>query len=228
MTKFLLAFISLFSTLSINAQNIDKGNVADNQVTNKSINIAISKNNLADGNAFYEEAEEASHKGDFNTALTLFGKAAFEFSASKNMNKYVLAVNKMSDMHYQLGRFTDSEQILLNVVLKIYSKLGSRMGQMNTYQQLGKVYFALNKNTQSLWFYTQQGILAQQLKNNNSYIESILGIADVKIKKRDFTLATRDLNRAEFLAASIKSTQYKLQINDARTLIAGRASATKK
>ena len=133
----------------------------------------------------------------------------------------------MSNMHYQLGRYSDAEQILLNVALKNYSKMGSRSGLMNTYSLLGKVYLANNKSTQSMWFYTQQGILAKQLKSNNSYIESILGIVQVKIKKKDFTLALRDLKTAEWLASSIKSTQYKAQISDAREAIASKTSLKK-
>jgi hypothetical protein len=130
-------------------------------------------------------------------------------------------------MHYQLGRFTDAEQILLNVALKNYSKTGNRAGVMNTYSLLGKVYLANTKYTQSMWFYTQQGILAKQLKSNNAYIESILGIAQVKIKKKDFTLALRDLKSAEWLANSIKTTQYKTQIKDARETIASKTTSKK-
>jgi len=227
MTKFLLPLIFPFATLSLYAQNTDKTEALEFNTGGSAINIAISKFNQTEGNTFFDEAEEQEHKGNFNEALTLFGKAAFEYNAIKNFNKYGQAIMKMSLMHYQLGRFTDAEQILLNVALKNYSKLGNKTGLMNTYYQLGKIYLASNKFTQSLWFYTQQGILAQQQKNSFSYIESVIGIANVKIKKKDFTLATRDLNRAEFLANAIKSSQYISQIKDARTLIAGRVTAKK-
>lgn len=228
MIKFLIALISLFVSINTYAQNIDKVDGNQNSSNGSAINIAISKYDLIDGNTLYDQASEAENKGDINTALTLFGKSAFEFNANRNLIRYGQAVMKMSQMHYQLGQFLDAEQILLNVVLKNYSKLGNKYGLMSAYYQLGKVYLASNKYTQSLWFYSQQGILAQQLRNNNSYIESILGIASVKIKKKDFTLASRDLNRAEFLASSIKSNQYTIQIKDARDLIGGRITLSKK
>lgn len=226
MTKIVLAFISLFASLQLYAQNIDRLEIQEPNGGN-AINIAVSKYDEADGNGFFDEAEDLERKGDFNEALTLFGKAAFEYSAVKNFNRYGQAIIKMSNMHYQLGRFTDAEQILLNVALKNYSKMGSKNGLMNTYNLLGKVYLASNKYTQSMWFYTQQGILAKQLKSNNSYIESVLGIAQVKIKKKDFTLALRDLKSAEWLANSIKTSQYKAQIKDARELIAIKISPKK-
>lgn len=226
MTKIILAFVGLFASLQLQAQNIDK---AENQEPNGSsaITIAVSKFDLEDGNSFYEEAEDSEKKGDFNEALTLFGKAAFEYNAVKNFNRYGQAIIKMSNMHYMLGRFTDAEQILLNVALKNYSKMGSKSGLMNTYGLLGKVYLANNKSTQSMWFYTQQGILAKQQKNNNAYIESILGIVQVKIKKKDFTLALRDLKTAEWLASSAKTNQFKSQINDARKTIATKTTSKK-
>ena len=105
--------------------------------------------------------------------------------------------------------------------------MGSRSGLMNTYQLLGKVYLANSKYTQSMWFYTQQGILAKQLKSNNSYIESVLGIVQVKIRKKDFNLALRDLKTAEWLASSIKTSQYKGQISDAREVIANKTAIKK-
>jgi len=226
MTKIVLAFISLFASLQLYAQNIDRIEIQEPNGGN-AINIAVSKFDEADGNTFFDEAEDFEKKGDFNEALTLFGKAAFEYSAVKNFNRYGQAIIKMSNMHYQLGRFTDAEQILLNVALKNYSKMGSKNGLMNTYNLLGKVYLASNKYTQSMWFYTQQGILAKQLKSNNSYIESMLGIVQVKIRKKDFTLALRDLKSAEWLANSIKTSQYKAQIKDARELIAIKISPKK-
>ncbi|KQS31656.1 hypothetical protein [Pedobacter sp. Leaf194] len=226
MTKMVIAFLSLFASLQIQAQNIDKSD-QEPGIGGSAINIAVSRYDLAEGTNYFEDAEGLEKKGDFNEALTLFGKAAFEFNAVKNFGLYCQALIKMSNMHYQLGRFTDAEQILLNVVLKNYSKMGSRVGQMNTYNILGKVYLADNKYTQSMWFYTQQGILAKQLRSSNAYIESVLGLAQVKIRKKDFTLAIKDLNQAELLAKSLKSNQYKTQIKESRELIANKVSPKK-
>ena len=227
MPRVFLALISLFTTFQLSAQNIDKSD-QEPGIGSSAINIAVSKYDLAEGNNYFDDAEDLEKKGDFNEALTLFGKAAFEYNAVKNFNLYGQALIKMSNMHYLLGRFTDAEQILLNVVLKNYSKMGSKVGQMNTYNLLGKVYLASNKYTQSMWFYTQQGILARQLKSNNSYIESVIGLAQVKIKKKDFTLATKDLNQAEVLANAMKSSIYKSQIKEAREAISGKVSSKTK
>jgi tetratricopeptide (TPR) repeat protein len=227
MTNFIVALLCLvIFANSTYAQMSYVGN--DSKLKeNTAINIAVSKFESESGDIIFDQAESQEKKGDFNEALTLYGKAAFEYNVLKNYNKYGQSIMKMGLMHYQLGRYIDAEQILINVALKNYSKMGSKSGMMTTYYQLGKVYYAANKYTQSLWFYTQQGILAQQLKNNFSYIESILGIAQVKIKKGDLTLAGRDVNRAEFLASSIKTPQYKDYIKDLRAQINTKVIAKK-
>lgn len=184
-----------------------------------SINIAVSSHTDNEGNAYFEEAEKNERRGELNEAVTLFGKAAFEYNSAKQLDKYGSALLRLSNVHYLLEHYTEAEQVVLNVALKNYSKLGSRKGLIDSYSQLGKIYLASTKYTQSLWFYTQQGILAKQTGNDRAYIESVIGIANVKIKKKDYVLASRDLTRAELLASGSNLTQYKNQIRDARALI---------
>ena len=184
-----------------------------------SINIAVSSHEENDGNSYFEEAEKNERRGELNEAVTLFGKAAFEYNSLKQLDRYGSALLRLSNVHYLLAHYTEAEQVVLNVALKNYSKLGSKRGLIDSYSQLGKIYLASTKYTQSMWFYTQQGILARQIGNNKAYIESVIGIANVKIKKKDYILAGRDLTRAELLSSASNITQYKSQIRDARALI---------
>lgn len=166
------------------------------------------------------EADQNERKGDPKDALRLYGKAAFEFNSARNMTQYCQALMKLSDMHMLLNNYTEAEMVVLNVALKNYSKAGNIYGQMNAYQQLAKIYLAADKLTQALWFSTQQGILAQRLSNKNAYIQSILGLAQVKIKKHEFSLANRDLNRAELLAKNSNFNSFISEISNARKAIA--------
>lgn len=172
-----------------------------------------------DGDDFFSEAEKEERGGDLNTALTLFGKAAFEYNNDRNYARYGSSLLRLSNVHYQLNHYTEAEQVILNVALKTYSRMGSRAGQMASYNQLGKIYLAAGKLTQSMWFYTQQGILARQSGNNNAYIDSILGLAMVKIRKKEYNLAAKDLNRAELLAKNAKTSQFRGQIRQVRATI---------
>jgi tetratricopeptide (TPR) repeat protein len=185
-----------------------------------SIIIATSGAEEAEGDVYFEEAERNEKMGDLNDALTLFGKAAFEYNTAGNVSRYGASLLRLSNVHYLLEHYTEAEHVVLNVALKSYSRFGNRTGQMASYSQLGKIYLAANKLTQSMWFYTQQGILARQVNNNTSYIDSILGLVQVKIRKKEYTLATKDINRAEVFAKSSKINQFKGQIQQARSTIA--------
>ncbi len=188
------------------------------------INVATLAAEETEADIYFADAEKNERRGELNEALTLFGKAAFEYNTDKKLTKYAASLLRMSNIHLLLSHYTEAEQVVLNVALKTYSRIGSRTGQMASYNQLGKIYFAANKLTQSLWFYTQQGILAQQLKNNGSYIDSVIGMASVKIKKKEFGLATKDLNRAEILAKNAKMTQFNHLIKNNRQIIAEKQS----
>ena len=191
------------------------------------VNIVVSNLEENDGDDYFAEAEKNERRGDLNDAITLFGKAAFEYNSSKKFIQYGSALLRLANVHFLLAHYSEAEQVTLNVALKNYSKIGSKAGQMESYGQLGKIYFAANKLTQALWFYTQQGILAQQIGNNNAHIDSILGLAQVKTKKKEYTLASRDLNRAELLARSSSLTRFKTQIREARAQIPAKVMTKK-
>ncbi len=195
--------------------------------TSGAINIVTSSLEEADGNTYFAEALKNERRGDLNDALNLYTKAAFEFNSSKLFVRYGEALMKLGNIHLLMNHYPEAEQVILNVALKNYSKIGSKTGQMEAYFQLGRIYFAANKLTQSLWFYTQQGILAKQLNNNNAYVESVIGIAQVKIKKKEYNLAVKDLSRAELLLKSGNNVQLKNRIKETRALIPSKLVAKK-
>ena len=226
MNKICLTLSVLFFASTVVAQNYNSGPQDVPQVGN-AINIAVASKDESDGDEFFEDAERNERKGELNEALTLFGKAAFEYNNDRKFSRYGATLLRMSNLHMLLTHYVEAEQVVLNAALKTYSKIGSRAGQMASYNQLGKIYLAANKFTQSMWFYTQQGILARQLGNNTSYIDSVIGLALVKIKKKEYNLASKDLNRAELLAKSSKITQFNQQIKSNRAVIADKQAGKK-
>lgn len=221
MNKIYLVLVFLFTSTFVNAQTLRSGPQEVLSTTN-AINIAVTLNEETVADDYFADAEKSEKKGDLNLALALFGKAAFEYNNANQLNRYAISLLRMSNVHLLLTHYVEAEQIILNSALKIYSKIGNKSGQMVSYNQLGKIYLASNRLTQSLWFYTQQGILAQQLKNNYAYIESILGIAAVKIKKKDYLLAVKDVDRAELLAKQAMTNQFVPLIKSSRAIIADR------
>ncbi len=219
MNKIYLGLVCLFLVSDAIAQNANPA-PQEGVPPSAAINIAVSRMEDTDGDEYFADAEKNERRGDLNEALTLFGKAAFEYNSDKKFSRYAASLLRMSNVHLLLLHYTEAEQVILNAALKTYTKIGSKSGQMASYNQLGRTHLAANKLTQSLWFYTQQGILAQQLKNNTAYIEFVLGIASVKIKKKEYAMASRDVNRAELLAKNANITQFAQQIKMSRATIA--------
>jgi tetratricopeptide (TPR) repeat protein len=230
-TRSTLAALSMLLMLSVgfaNAQNVVGPSAEQNHQPQLSVNLAVLGNaSRTAADEFFEDAERYERFGDFDAAIVAFNKAAKEYKEDKKYNRYGTTLIRLSNIHVLLSNYNEAEQIVLKQVLKNYSRIGSKAGQMSAYQQLGKIYYAANKLPQSLWFYTQHGILAQQLKDNNAYIESILGIAAVKIKKKDYQLAVKDLNAAELISRNNNTVQYNQLIKSSRAIIAERTAVKK-
>jgi len=224
MRKVLLIFL-LFSAVAVKAQIPDI--YLSKPVEGGPVQITYFTEADLNGDDYYYEADQNERKGYLNQAVTLYGKAAFEFNNARKLSQYGQTLLKLANVHMLLNNFTQAEQVVLNVALKTYSKTGNISGEMNSYQQLAKIYLAADKLTQALWFSTQQGILAQRMSNNNAYIQSLLGLAMVKIKKQEYSQAKLDLNRAELLAKNNKINAFAVEIDDARKAIAVSQNAKK-
>lgn len=216
MNRTILALVCFFSFASAYGQEVML-------IPNSTIPLAQKVDSIVvkpTADALFANAERNERSGNLNEALVLFKKAAFEYRFHKKLIKYGTTLLRLSNVHLALNQLVDAEQVALNLALKNYARIGSTVGQMETFNMLAKIYFEANKLPQSLWFYSQQGISAQRLKNKASYIDSVLGIAEIKIKKKEFYLATKDVNRAELLAKNANIAKFAAQIQKSRNVIA--------
>ena len=219
MKKIGLLISALATAFLANAQSTVVSGPSANSAPQFAVNLSVVETRSI-AEEFLDQAERCERFGDFDGAAVLISKAANDYYQNKKFASYGTTLIRLSNLYILLANYSEAEQIVLKQVLKNYTRMGSSAGQMAAYQQLGKVYLAANKLPQSLWFYTQQGILAQQLKDQNAYIESWLGIISVKIKKKDYQLAVKDLNKVELLSKNINTIQYNQLIKRNRALIA--------
>jgi len=227
MKKFCLLTLFCSVVFFAKAQNATAPGFDQNN-TQFSVNLAVlGSSNRSTADNLFDEGERYERFGDFDNAAFMFNKAANEYKQDKKYNLYGTTLIRLSNIYLSQANFVEAEHVVLKQVLKNYARIGSRSGQMSAYQQLGKIYLAANKLPQALWFYTQHGILAQQLQDKNAYIESVLGIASVKIKKKDYLLASKDLNTAELLSKNANTIQYNQIIKNNRAIIAEK-TVTKK
>lgn len=178
---------------------------------------------IINANNFFAQGEKMEQDKRYNDALIYFGKAAVEYGSAKITGKHAESLLRMSDIHRVLKNYKIAQDIVLNTVLKSYSKLGSKLGEMNAYRQLGKIYLDEGRYTESLWFFTQHGIIAQQTTNKLAYIESVIDIARLKIKKKEYSMATADINRAEILAKNANTTKFASHISEVRKNVKDRS-----
>ena len=172
-----LGITMIFFSFLAKAQNTVAPGFDQTNYPQFSINLAVLGNASNNAGIYFEEAERYQRVGDLESAVALFNRAAAEYLNHKKFGHYGVTLLRLSDVYVALANYNEAEQLVLKKALRNYTKIGSKAGEMSCYQQLGKVYMAANKLPQSLWFYTQHGILALQLQNKSAYIESVLGIA---------------------------------------------------
>lgn len=109
MNKFYLTLGCLFWAAITMAQNVNSG-PQDSPQFGTAINIAVSTSEDSNGDEFFADAEKNEKRGDLNEALTLFGKAAFEYNNDKKFSRYGAALLRMSNVHLLLLHYTEAEQ----------------------------------------------------------------------------------------------------------------------
>jgi hypothetical protein len=98
MKKICLALICFWITSNALAQSNNSG---PQDITNygPAINVAVSNTDETEADIFFADAERNERRGDLNEALTLFGKAAFEYNSDKKLTKYATSLLRMSNVH---------------------------------------------------------------------------------------------------------------------------------
>src|SRR6478752_4344151 len=125
MDKICLVLICFWFTSNACAQVTNSG-PQDVTTNGPAINVAVSSGDETEADLFFADAERNERRGDLNEALTLFGKAAFEYNSDKKLIKYATSLLRMSNVHLLLSHYTEAEQVVLNVALKAYSRIGNK------------------------------------------------------------------------------------------------------
>lgn len=220
MNKFCLLFSAAFIFTSVQSQQAYSFFRPAPTLNSKISHIGIANPDIIEGNNYFMDAESMEKSGDLTNAIVMFSRAASAYNDAKMPMRYANSLMRVCNLHILLKNYEVAEEIVLKTTLKIYSRLGNKYGELDAYRHLGRAYFGENKFPQSMWFFTQQGIIANQSYNKVAYIESVLSIAGIKIQKHEFSLATADINRAELLARNAKIKTFSAQIAISRGLIA--------
>jgi len=124
-------------------------------------------------------------------------KATFEYLFWKN------------NMLLALGNANQVESHILNGILARASRNG-KIKEWECYYQLGKSYLQQQKMVQAKWFFVQALTLSNGFNSKIPKIKSLLMLAKVKSKVKDYSLAIQDLKVAENL--SERNKLFKIDI----------------
>lgn len=139
--------------------------------------------------------------------ITGNAKAAAEFSEiaidyleeSENQAALFEYLFWKNDLLLASGKARQVEVHILNEVLARASHSG-KLKEWECYYQLGKSYLQQQKMVQAKWFFVQALTLSKGFNSKAPQIKSLLMLAKVKSKVKDYELAIQNLKEAESLS----------------------------
>lgn len=137
--------------------------------------------------------------GDEKAAADFNDMAIAGYKIMEHDQKLIKALLQQNDLMLRAGHLKHAEQQILTKILLMAYRMNSKQAEMNCYQQLGRVYWHQNKFTEAKWFFVQANILAKKLNHSVGIIRSLLMLAKVKNKIKDYSLALADLKLANNL-----------------------------
>ncbi|QEK52268.1 hypothetical protein FYC62_11915 [Pedobacter aquae] len=143
--------------------------------------------------------------GDDKAAADFNDMAIAGYRIMEQDQKLVKALLQQNELMLRAGNLKQAEQQILTKILLMAYRMNSKQAEMNCYQQLGRVYWHQNKFTEAKWFFVQANILANKLHHRVGTIRSLLMLAKVKNRIKDYGLALADLK----LANSLLNTSNK-------------------
>jgi len=173
-------------------------------------------------------------KGDIGRALKYSNALVDAAEGLKNPKFVAEGYNSLISLWTIQKRFKEAETLILKKALPLnYYKLKDQTGTIGCYDQLAGIYSQQKKFSEAKWFYIQSNMLARKVNNSKGIVNSLLGLAHVKVAIGDYQLAFNDLKEAERLSLKhnfnynlieIKSTLSDLYAKTGNQLAANSAS----
>ncbi|MFD1629077.1 hypothetical protein [Pseudopedobacter beijingensis] len=116
-------------------------------------------------------------------------------------------------LYLAVGEYKAAEDLLMKKALMKSYKFGDKEAEMKVYYLLGQRYFITVNDTESLWFYLQAATLSEKLRQYDYTIQSLLMVSEIKMKRKDYSLALQDLRKVEdLIVANPKQIKYDVDL----------------
>lgn len=140
--------------------------------------------------------------------------ALLEYIQSGNLEGVARCNFIKAERNFNTGDFLAAENLLLTKTLPLYSYVNNQAGRLACFEKLGRIYAALNRNSEAKWFFIQQNILSENIGDKISNFTSLVELGKVKASIADYELALKDFKRANDFLKSYSSTKLSLQLEE--------------
>ncbi|HXI01310.1 MAG TPA: tetratricopeptide repeat protein [Sphingobacteriaceae bacterium] len=147
----------------------------------------------------------SKYKGNYAEAIYFYECAILNATSIKSTPIIPMAYLEIAKIKTLQIKNGEAETLILRKALPLFTRIGDKMGRINSFQALGNVYHRQNRYSEAKWFYIQANTLARKLDDKNNIISSLISLAKVKFAIGHYPLALKDYQEADLIASKNKN-----------------------
>ncbi|WP_276360295.1 hypothetical protein [Daejeonella sp. H1SJ63] len=176
------------------------------------LNLEINNTKAALSN-YLSLSRLCTFKGDINKALKYSNALIDAAEGMKNSASVAEGYSSLITLWATQKKYKEAEALILKRALPLnYYKLKDKTGTIRCYDQLADIYGRQKKFSEAKWFYIQSNMLARKVNYPKGIVNSLIGLAHVKLAIGDYQLAFSDLKEAEQLSLKYKYSYNLIEI----------------
>ena len=194
-------------------------------------NLQLAKKELEEALPLFDVIEESGNRAIIAKNLSWINFITGNAKAAAEYSEIAIAYieetgNKTALFDYLFWKnnlllaFGNARQVEAHILNEILAKAShnGHLKEWECYYQLGKSYLQQQKMVQAKWFFVQALTLANGFKSKAPKIKSLLMLAKVKSKVKDYALALQDLKVAESLSEGANKP-FKIDVTKQMAII---------
>ena len=138
-----------------------------------------------------------------------------EFDRLNDKTRLGISYLKQAEIFRRQKQYKKGERLILKSALPFFRSTGYQAGRIGCFDVLAKIYRSQSRYSEAKWFFIQANTQARKLNDVEGIINSLINLGRVKVKIRDYNLATRDFREAQTLASQRGNLFLLAEVKDA-------------
>lgn len=143
-----------------------------------------------------------SRSGDYNNALSYYGKALVIRQSRKEFGEEASTLNNIGNVFMNIGKYDSALTYFLRS-LEIKKKLANKKSTASTLNNLGEVLVKMNRFKEAENYYGESLSIKREANDKLGQLTTLNNLAYCKIQLKEYNLAKQYLDEAENLERSI-------------------------